>query len=320
MDHERRVFLQLMQDELPTMTLRELGEILVGPAARSVGSLPVTTLLAAATPPASKVAAEPQAASMPRTPVQRRLHPRTNVADLAAAPSPQLRPVPTPKPPTATSPRPPIAARAIEPARDLEVRPDRPVANSRPAPAAKISAPAKPTAFPQAPQATLPPAAPAPRTPPQAAVPRPVPQATLPQATLPQVVLPQAAAPRPAPPAALPPVALPLAASPQAAARRIVTQLEIAHSPAQNNFAVVRSAVSRTLAHHNRQDPDTLIIAALRGTREWIRARDLRPRVGLQPDDLRSVLNRMVKAGTLRREGEGPDTVYQLVTAESAAN
>src|SRR5690606_38408533 len=134
--------------------------------------------------------------------------------------------------------------------------------------------------------------------------------------TLPQVVLPPAAAPRPA----LPPVALPPAASPQAPARRIVTQLEIAHSPAQNNFAVVRSAVSRTLAHHNRQDPDTLILAALRGTREWIRARDLRPRVGLQPDDLRSVLNRMVKAGTIRREGEGPDTVYQLVTAESASN
>ena len=38
-----------------------------------------------------------------------------------------------------------------------------------------------------------------------------------------------------------------------------------------------------------------------------------------EPDDLRAVLNRLVKAGAIRREGEGPDTVYQVLSSVAAA-
>lgn len=89
-------------------------------------------------------------------------------------------------------------------------------------------------------------------------------------------------------------------------------------TPQASNVAVIQSAVSRTLAQHNRLDPDAQVVIALRTVGDWIRARDLRPRVGLQPDDLRAALNRLVKSGTVQRAGDGPDTVYLLREGDSA--
>lgn len=239
MDHERRVFLQLIQDELPSLTLRELGEILTSPAARSVSALPVSSLLTGVAP------SNPAPVAKSRRPSARAAVGEKSAESNGAAPGPRLRPVP------AATPRSPISARSVEDAEELDVGGHTPVANS--------------------------PHSPADHSPLEHSL--------------------TAAAHRP--PAPL--------------------QLEIPPASDRSNVDVIRSAVSRTLAQHNRFDSDTLVLNALRSTGEWIRARDLRPRVGLQPDDLRAVLNRLVKLGAVRREGEGPDTVYQVVPPPAAA-
>jgi hypothetical protein len=245
MDHERRVFLQLIQDELPTLTLRELGEILTSPAARSVGALPVTSLLS--NPTTAQEVAPPAATKGPRRPAARVVD---KSVDSSAAPRPRLRPVSAPQSPVSARVLADAEAAAADAARaieaELDARPEAPASN-------------------QAPRAVRVEASAAPRR------------------------------PRPEP-----------------------AQLEIAPIADRSNVDVVRSAMSRTLAQHNRFDPDTLVMNALRTTVEPIRAKDLRPLVGLQPDDLRAVLNRLVKAGAIRREGEGPDTVYQVFTAVAA--
>jgi len=248
MDHERRVFLQLIQDELPSLTLRELGEILTSPAARSVGALPVTSLLAGAVQGVAQVVTQAPPAKTPRRAAARAGD--KSVDSAAAAPSPRLRPVPTPRSPV--------------PARDLVED-------------AAAAAVAAETAAPDLDA----------RREPSAANIRSVRSEEAPPT-------PKRVRPEPA-------------------------QLEIAPASDRSNVDVVRSAMSRTLAQHNRFDPDTLVMNALRSSGEWIRAKDLRPRVGLQPDDLRAVLNRLVKSGAIRREGEGPDTVYQALTAAAAA-
>ncbi|PCC69637.1 hypothetical protein SAMN02745121_04061 [Nannocystis exedens] len=245
MDHERRVFLQLIQDELPTLTLRELGEILTSPAARSVGALPVSSLLGGTAAPEVTRPAAPARSS-------RRAGGRVadKSVDSPAPPRPRLRPVSAPQSPVSAGglaeaeAAAVAAARAIEPP-EPEARPEPPTANQTPR-AARSEAPPR--------------------------------------------------RPRPEP-----------------------AQLEIAPIADRSNVDVVRSAMNRTLAQHNRFDPDTLVMNALRTTGEPIRAKDLRPRVGLQPDDLRAVLNRLVKAGAIRRDGEGPDTVYQVFTASAEA-
>lgn len=240
MDHERRVFLQLIQDELPSLTLRELGEILTSPAARSVGALPVSTLLTGVAPAAPAPAPKSPRRSAARAASAAKPSGESN----GAAPGPRLRTVPP------AAPQSPISARPVETVAELDDGRDPPVANTPPAPSSLAS--------------------------------------------------------NHGPPAA-----------PRRSAAPI--QLEIAPSADRSNVDVIRSAMNRTLAQHNRFDPDTLVLNALRSTGEWIRARDLRPRVGLQPDDLRAVLNRLVKLGAVRREGEGPDTVYQVVPAPAAA-
>ncbi|MDC0721449.1 hypothetical protein [Nannocystis bainbridge] len=245
MDHERRVFLQLIQDELPTLTLRELGEILTSPAARSVGALPVTSLLSN---PTAQEVAPPSVSKVPRRPAARVVD---KSVDSSAAPRPRLRPVSAPQSPVSARVLADAEAAAADAARAIEAelgaRPEAPASN-------------------QAPRAVRVEASAAPRR------------------------------PRPEP-----------------------AQLEIAPIADRSNVDVVRSAMSRTLAQHNRFDPDTLVMNALRTTVEPIRAKDLRPRVGLQPDDLRAVLNRLVKTGAIRREGEGPDTVYQVFTVAAAS-
>jgi hypothetical protein len=253
MDHERRVFLQLIQDELPSLTLRELGEILTSPAARSVGALPVSSLLGGTA--AAQVVTQAPAAKSPRRarasdkPADK---PAKSVDSAAATPSPRLRPVSRAEVPVRDLVEEAAAAAvaAETAAPDLDVRRESSLTNIRSVRSGGSSE----------------------ETPP---VPR---------------------RPRPEP-----------------------AQLEIAPASDRSNVDVVRSAMSRTLAQHNRFDPDTLVMNALRTTGEWIRARDLRPRVGLQPDDLRAVLNRLVKSGAIRREGEGPDTVYQVLTSAAAA-
>lgn len=252
MDHERRVFLQLIQDELPSLTLRELGEILTSPAARSVGALPVTSLLAGAVQGAAQVVTQAPPAKSPRRAAARVADKADKSVDSAvAAPRPRLRPVSTPRSPI--------------PARDLV----------EDAAAAAVAA--------------------------ETAAPDLDPPRESSAANI------RSVRGEEAPPA-------PKRARPEPA------QLEIAPTvDARSNVDVVRSAMSRTLAQHNRFDPDTLVMNALRTSGEWIRAKDLRPRVGLQPDDLRAVLNRLVKSGAVRREGEGPDTVYQVLTAAAAA-
>ncbi|MFY0538826.1 hypothetical protein [Nannocystis pusilla] len=244
MDHERRVFLQLIQDELPSLTLRELGEILTSPAARSVGTLPVSSLLGGTAAPE---VTRPAPAKSPRRAAGR-------VADKSVdsppTPRPRLRPVSAPQSPVSAGDlaeaeaAADAAARALE-APELALRPEPPAANQTPRAARSEASQRRP---------------------------------------------------RPEP-----------------------AQLEIAPVSDRSNVDVVRSAMSRTLAQHNRFDPDTLVMNALRTTSEPIRAKDLRPRVGLQPDDLRAVLNRLVKTGAIRRDGEGPDTVYQVFTASAEA-
>ncbi|MDC0668315.1 hypothetical protein [Nannocystis radixulma] len=252
MDHERRVFLQLIQDELPSLTLRELGEILTSPAARSVGALPVSSLLSGT---AAQVVTQAPATKSPRRarasdkPADK---PAKSVDSAAPTPSPRLRPVSRAEVPVRDLVEEAAAAAvaAETAAPDLDVRRESSLTNIRSVRSGGSSE----------------------ETP---SVPR---------------------RPRPEP-----------------------AQLEIAPASDRSNFDVVRSAMSRTLAQHNRFDPDTLVMNALRTTGEWIRAKDLRPRVGLQPDDLRAVLNRLVKSGAIRREGEGPDTVYQVLTSAAAA-
>ncbi|MCY0986937.1 hypothetical protein OV203_07380 [Nannocystis sp. ILAH1] len=248
MDHERRVFLQLIQDELPSLTLRELGEILTSPAARSVGTLPVSSLLGGTAAPE---VTRPAPAKSPRRAPGR-------VADKSVdsppTPRPRLRPVSAPQSPVSDGDLAEAEAAADAAARALEA----------PAPALALEARPEPAAANQTPRAS---------------------RSEAPQRR-----------PRPEP-----------------------AQLEIAPVSDRSNVDVVRSAMSRTLAQHNRFDPDTLVMNALRTTSEPIRAKDLRPRVGLQPDDLRSVLNRLVKTGAIRRDGEGPDTVYQVFTASAEA-
>ncbi|WP_434419892.1 hypothetical protein [Nannocystis pusilla] len=244
MDHERRVFLQLIQDELPSLTLRELGEILTSPAARSVGTLPVSSLLGGT--------AAPEVTRPAPAKSSRRAGGRVadKSVDSPPTPRPRLRPVSAPQSPVSdgdlaeAEAAADAAARALE-APALAARPEPPAANQTPR-AARSEAPQR--------------------------------------------------RPRPEP-----------------------AQLEIAPVSDRSNVDVVRSAMSRTLAQHNRFDPDTLVMNALRTTSEPIRAKDLRPRVGLQPDDLRAVLNRLVKTGAIRRDGEGPDTVYQVFTASTEA-
>lgn len=244
MDHERRVFLQLIQDELPSLTLRELGEILTSPAARSVGTLPVSSLLGGTAAPEVTRSAP---AKSPRRAAGRVAD---KSVDSSPAPRPRLRPVSAPQSPVSAGDLAEVQAAADAAARVLEAlapepRSEPPAANQTPR-AARSEAPQR--------------------------------------------------RPRPEP-----------------------AQLEIAPVSDRSNVDVVRSAMSRTLAQHNRFDPDTLVMNALRTTSEPIRAKDLRPRVGLQPDDLRAVLNRLVKTGAIRRDGEGPDTVYQVFTASAEA-
>ncbi|MFZ6182358.1 hypothetical protein [Nannocystis pusilla] len=246
MDHERRVFLQLIQDELPSLTLRELGEILTSPAARSVGTLPVSSLLGGTAAPE---VTRPAPAKSPRR-VAGRVADKS--VDSPQEPRPRLRPVSAPQSPVSAGDLAEAQAAADAAARALEA--PAPALVARPEPAAANQTPR--VARSEAPQRR----------------------------------------PRPEP-----------------------AQLEIAPVSDRSNVDVVRSAMSRTLAQHNRFDPDTLVMNALRTTSEPIRAKDLRPRVGLQPDDLRAVLNRLVKAGAIRREGEGPDTVYQVFTASAEA-
>ncbi|MCY1060512.1 hypothetical protein [Nannocystis sp. SCPEA4] len=259
MDHERRVFLQLIQDELPSLTLRELGEILTSPAARSVGALPVSSLLsgtaaqvvtqAPATITQAPATRSPRRARASDKPADK---PAKSVDSAAPTPSPRLRPVSRAEVPVRDLVEEAAAAAvaAETAAPDLDVRRESSLTNIRSVRSGGSSE----------------------ETP---SVPR---------------------RPRPEP-----------------------AQLEIAPASDRSNVDVVRSAMSRTLAQHNRFDPDTLVMNALRTTGEWIRAKDLRPRVGLQPDDLRAVLNRLVKSGAIRREGEGPDTVYQVLTSAAAA-
>ncbi|WAS95294.1 hypothetical protein [Nannocystis punicea] len=251
MDHERRVFLQLIQDELPSLTLRELGEILTSPAARSVGALPVSSLLGGTAAPEVTRPAEP-AEPAARGPRRARVADRS--VDSPAAPRPRLRSVSAPQSPVSPRGLAEAQAAAVDAARAIEA-PELDARREAPAPDL------------EAPRAARSEAPPAPRR------------------------------PRPEP-----------------------AQLEIAPVSDRSNVDVVRSAMNRTLAQHNRFDPDTLVMNALRTTSEPIRAKDLRPRVGLQPDDLRAVLNRLVKAGAIRREGEGPDTVYQVFAAAASVS
>lgn len=50
-ERERAIFMEMMQDALAEMTLGELGEILAGPAGRSVADLPVRALIGLAVAP-----------------------------------------------------------------------------------------------------------------------------------------------------------------------------------------------------------------------------------------------------------------------------
>src|SRR5690349_11662769 len=93
MDHERRVFLQLIQDELPSLTLRELGEILTSPAARSVGALPVSSLLTATAAP------EVTRAAPAKSPRRAAARDADKSVDSPSTPRPRLRPVPAPQSP-----------------------------------------------------------------------------------------------------------------------------------------------------------------------------------------------------------------------------
>ncbi|MDC0716600.1 hypothetical protein [Nannocystis bainbridge] len=51
---EAHAVLERLKQDLPSLSLRELGEILKSPMARSVGSLPARELLAAAANPRAK--------------------------------------------------------------------------------------------------------------------------------------------------------------------------------------------------------------------------------------------------------------------------
>lgn len=246
MENERRIFMQLIQDELPDLTLRELGEILTSPAARSVADLPVKALLGVA------VAPGPVAVKPPRSALYAKPRPQASAtAHAAEAPA-----------------RPPRAAR-------------RAVAEA---------APSAPSATPPATPPAVLPAVEAPRSD-ESTVVREVGGASA------EIV----AAPAPQP-------------------TSIAGTSTIEAAPAgRSNVAMIQSIVSRALARHHRQDPDAQVLAALRGVGDWIRARDLRGRVELQPDELRATLNRLVKAGAVQRSGEGPDTVYLVSAGATAA-
>lgn len=237
LENERRIFMQLIQDELPDLTLRELGEILTSPAARSVADLPVKALLGLA------VAPGPVAVKPPRSSLYAKPRPQASAtAHAAEAPA-----------------KPPRAARSA---------------------VAKAAPSVQPAASPAA--------SPAPRSD-ESTVAREV------RGESAEIV----AAPAPQPAVSTP-------------------TIEAAPS-GRSNVAMIQSIVSRALARHHRQDPDAQVLAALRGVGDWIRARDLRGRVELQPDELRATLNRLVKAGTVQRSGEGPDTVYLVGTGVTAA-
>lgn len=233
LENERRIFMQLIQDELPDLTLRELGEILTSPAARSVADLPVKALLGLA------VAPGPVAVKPPRSALYAKPRPQASAtAHAAEAPA---------KPPRAARSAVAKAAPSVQPA-------------AQPAPRSDESTVAREVGGESA-----------------------------------EIV----AAPAPQPSAGTP-------------------TIEAAPS-GRSNVAMIQSIVSRALARHHRQDPDAQVLAALRGVGDWIRARDLRGRVELQPDELRATLNRLVKAGTVQRSGEGPDTVYLVGAGVTAA-
>jgi hypothetical protein len=142
MDHERRVFLQLIQDELPSLTLRELGEILTSPAARSVGALPVSTLLTGVAPAAPAPAPKSPRRSAARAASAAKPSGESN----GAAPGPRLRTVPP------AAPQSPISARPVETVAELDDGRDPPVANTPPAPSSLASnhgPPARPAARPR---------------------------------------------------------------------------------------------------------------------------------------------------------------------------